>query len=210
MSIIRDLGIGTEINVSNADLVADYVPDGSGRYQIYRAEEFLVTRINGGSEANGEEFAERLERAPQFDAHEARAESMLSERFGSSMDVPTGEERNVVWIDGEAYLVDWADGVVAISVEIPAPTDADVDAAVDLAKREILADIGRAVSSRGDTMPATVSSFSELHDYVDANEYGGLCAGFIDWIGPDGEHLDMSIRVQDAVDAWLRAGRPTD
>jgi hypothetical protein len=36
-------------------------------------------------------------------------------------------------------------------------------------KSEILADIVAG------TVPASVSSFSELHDYVDANEYGGFC-----------------------------------
>lgn len=36
-------------------------------------------------------------------------------------------------------------------------------------KSEILADIAAG------TIPATVASFSELHDYVDANEYGGFC-----------------------------------
>jgi hypothetical protein len=32
-------------------------------------------------------------------------------------------------------------------------------------------DIDFAVSHRGDVMPHTVSSFSELHEYVDANDY---------------------------------------
>ena len=41
--------------------------------------------------------------------------------------------------------------------------------AVARSKREIIADIA---SGR---VPATVKTFSELHDYVDANEYGGLC-----------------------------------
>ena len=36
-------------------------------------------------------------------------------------------------------------------------------------KTEILADIAAG------TVPASVFTFSELHDYVDANEYGGFC-----------------------------------
>jgi hypothetical protein len=45
----------------------------------------------------------------------------------------------------------------------------DLDRAIKRAKEEILDDIetGR--------VPATVTRFAELHDYVDANEYGGLC-----------------------------------
>lgn len=68
--------------------------------------------------------------------------------------------------------------------------------AVERAKREILEDI---VSMR---VPSNIASFSELHDFVDANEYGGLC-------DPDAygdESTDFVIDVQDAVDAWIRAG----
>lgn len=43
-----------------------------------------------------------------------------------------------------------------------------------------------------------VSSFSELHDYVDANEYGGLCADRADW------EMEDAARVQDLLDVWLR------
>jgi len=74
--------------------------------------------------------------------------------------------------------------------------------AVARCKQEILADIA---SGR---VPATVASFSELHDYVDANEYGG---GAEDWSeeksGTD-EFCDFWNRVQNEVDAWIKAGRP--
>lgn len=55
-------------------------------------------------------------------------------------------------------------------------------------------------------VPATVGSFDELHDYVDANEYGGLC----DPDDPNSElpHLGPEVAaMQEEVDAWLRAGR---
>ena len=45
-----------------------------------------------------------------------------------------------------------------------------IEYAIERSKLEILQDIASGV------VPGTVSSFSELHDYVDANEYGGLCA----------------------------------
>lgn len=50
-------------------------------------------------------------------------------------------------------------------------------------------------------VPDSVRSFSELHDYIDANELGGFCdeAG-IDW---SLEHRNI---VQDSVHAWLSNG----
>jgi|GEM_PF-6824732 len=87
-------------------------------------------------------------------------------------------------------------------------TDRSFDAIVERCKREILADIA---SGR---VPASVGSFSELHDHVDANEYGGACETDEDGIGwwdmDRAGHEDV-VRfwnaVQDRVDWWLRAGR---
>jgi len=45
----------------------------------------------------------------------------------------------------------------------------NLQATIARMKSEILEDI------RTGKVPATVASFSELHDYVDANEYGGFC-----------------------------------
>lgn len=71
---------------------------------------------------------------------------------------------------------------------------------VERSKREILDDIAKGV------VPSDVASFSELHDYVDANEYGGLCEeGATD--GPVEEFIALGRIVQDEVDAWLKAGR---
>lgn len=64
-------------------------------------------------------------------------------------------------------------------------------------KAEIAEDIAQGV------VPETVASFSELHDYVDANTYAGLC---------DDDNADVTtdelIEMQDAVHEWLAAGRP--
>lgn len=95
-------------------------------------------------------------------------------------------------------------------------TAQDVAECVELTKAEILEDMGTAVSSRGDVMPETITSFSELHDYVDANTYGTLCDEDSKWHylwdvrGEDDmpASIDFAIEVQDAVDAWLKAGRP--
>lgn len=75
------------------------------------------------------------------------------------------------------------------------------DDIVAQAKREILEDI-----ANGD-VPATVASFSELHDHVDANTYGGLCDdGFPEQFANDEAWITFSDDVQDAVDAWIKAG----
>lgn len=93
---------------------------------------------------------------------------------------------------------------------MPTLPDAVVQAAIARAKREVVADIlkGR--------VPSTVKTFSELHDYVDANEYGGLTEGpFYDDARLADPAIDSGIvdhsaanKVQDAVDEWLRKGRP--
>ena len=88
-----------------------------------------------------------------------------------------------------------------------APTIAETVAAV---KREILDGIADG------TFPSTVATYSELHDYVDANELGGMCSDeFVERFGEsdlaDDEWPQWTAhvgQVQDIVDEWLRAGRP--
>jgi hypothetical protein len=85
-------------------------------------------------------------------------------------------------------------------------TDQDVADAIARSKREILADIdtGR--------VPASVATFGDLHDYVDANEYGGLCdeggAFDVGWSEDESSIDDRADEVQSAVHDWLVAGRP--
>ena len=84
-----------------------------------------------------------------------------------------------------------------------------IEHAIERSKVEILEDMSSGI------VPTTVSSFSELHDYVDANEYGGLCEAGSWWCIADDSvgliesdthllHFDQSVAVQDAVDAWLK------
>ncbi|VTU38349.1 hypothetical protein H4CHR_04403 [Variovorax sp. PBS-H4] len=80
-------------------------------------------------------------------------------------------------------------------------------------KAEILADM-----STG-RVPAFVTSFGDLHDHVDANEYGGLCEDGVIELGnslftertdPDTLQtqamMDVSNDLQDECDEWLKAG----
>lgn len=71
---------------------------------------------------------------------------------------------------------------------------------VERAKQEVLRDIATG------RVPATVKTFAELHDYVDANYYGGAFEG--DFDGSD-KVVGFWNRVQSEVDAWLKAGRPS-
>ena len=87
-----------------------------------------------------------------------------------------------------------------------------IEHAIERSKAEILEDIATGRE------PDTVSSFSELHDYVDANEYGGLCEEGTWWSLAESDddatkeanggmyllHFDQSAAVQNAVDAWLK------
>ena len=82
-----------------------------------------------------------------------------------------------------------------------------LDALVSIMKREILLDISDL------RVPHNVASFSELHDYVDANCYGGFCEdGVHPWAwNPEGGLTDAATDLinaaSDIVDKWLANGR---
>ena len=88
-----------------------------------------------------------------------------------------------------------------------------IEHAIERSKSEILKDIADGI------VPDTVCRFYQLHDYVDANEYGGLCESGSWWMLPDDVpdeileltneglqiiHTEQSNAVQNAVDAWLK------
>lgn len=83
-------------------------------------------------------------------------------------------------------------------------TPQEIAEAVRRSKREILADV------RSGRVPGDVRTFSRLHDYVDANEYGGLCEPDGPFsLGPEAEvsvDFDAAGQVQDQVHQWLVAG----
>lgn len=99
-----------------------------------------------------------------------------------------------------------------------------IDERIIQAKRELLRawwEPNSIVSSRGDTLKLTVNSFSELHDYMDANELGGLCEDhgavaaeadklFDNRDGADGAWIDACNAVQNEVDRWLSTRASVD
>lgn len=72
---------------------------------------------------------------------------------------------------------------------------------IALAKRQVMDDI------RSGLVPYHVATFSDLHDHVDANEYGDLIASWV-YDGDSQEKHDAYIgvinEVQGSVDRWLR------
>lgn len=83
-------------------------------------------------------------------------------------------------------------------------TAEQVAAAVARSKEEILADV------RDGTTPADVTDFGSLHDYTDANCYGGLCDDWTEAFDDDDAGNDAWMAfgnaVQDRVHRWLEAG----
>ena len=85
--------------------------------------------------------------------------------------------------------------LVVYSQTMNIPPWTTLDQAIERSKSEILGDIAEGI------IPATCASYSELHDYVDANGYGGAFEHDF-----DNEETDFWNAVQDAVDAWIKAG----
>jgi len=122
--------------------------------------------------------------------------------------------------DDDSYRALLTDSEALLQQLTPRRTAAEwqeeVAATVARAKLEILADIAAG------RVPASVRTFSELHDYVDANEYGGLCEDDSTFTERyrEGECKPSDVgsmteatmhaanRVQDLVSEWLEAGRP--
>lgn len=75
---------------------------------------------------------------------------------------------------------------------------AKISKAVALAKHEIEGDM------RAGIVPRDVGSFAELHDYVDANAYGGLTSGAYAKLSSS-DLVRFARSVQDELDAWLRS-----
>lgn len=65
---------------------------------------------------------------------------------------------------------------------------------IELSKKEIIADVLAGI------VPATVASFSDLHDYVDANCYGGMCEENYE----PSEENDRENNVLNALDLWIK------
>lgn len=91
-------------------------------------------------------------------------------------------------------------------------TTPTLDESIERMKQEIIDDVGAG------QVPADCSSFSELHDHVDANCYGGFCEdelmqNLIDHFGGRDENEGMPDALmaylnnaQNAIDRWIKEG----
>ena len=71
---------------------------------------------------------------------------------------------------------------------------------VERIKGEIREDMGSGV------VPPSVAAFGDLHDYVDANEYGGFCEdGVCDRFPSHDAFIGFVDAAQGEVDAWLKS-----
>ncbi len=133
--------------------------------------ELFVRRVLETSLENPD-FDRFLEYALFFDKHHQVADA--------------GEE----WTPPEDGPLNW-DSELGMHV----PLWTNMEKALARAKSEILADVAAG------TVPRTCSSFKELHDYVDANYYGGpVECGFEP---RDAEFWDA---VQGRIDKWITSG----
>lgn len=103
-----------------------------------------------------------------------------------------------------------------ITIAIPS-----LEETVSRMKREILQDRDVESTNNKATAPGTLrdaKSFGDLHDYVDANEYGGFCESafanaLIEHFGGRDEHegmpdamLEYMNDAQTAIDVWIKSG----
>ena len=79
--------------------------------------------------------------------------------------------------------------------EAPKDGSRNLRAVVERAKKEIIAHVAAGI------VPRTCASFSELHDYVDANGYGGAFERPF-----NNNETDFWNAVQDTVDRWIKQG----
>ncbi|WP_232232654.1 hypothetical protein [Cupriavidus sp. amp6] len=100
------------------------------------------------------------------------------------------------------------DTMNATATKLTAEQEEFVAKAIELGKAQIQQEIA---SGR---IPLTVKTYSALHDYVDANEFGGLCAddGDLPHLFPRATERDAEVfceaanRVQQALETWLASG----
>lgn len=64
-------------------------------------------------------------------------------------------------------------------------------------KKEILVDMAQGL------IPTNIKNFEQLHNFVDANEYAGLCEVINDFADIQEMH-EFGNAVQSALDAWIK------
>lgn len=91
-------------------------------------------------------------------------------------------------------------GTGVVAGEWLTPTEAAVRAVVAQAKAEIIRD-----AQAGHLPVDAITTFADLHDYTDANTYGGLCDEHVAEVFRV-DDIDTLNLVQDTVDVWIKEG----
>lgn len=141
--------------------------------------------------------------------------------YGSNFDAAMGylvvaicEENGVNLDDDDGYCLKATSKEICEYnlTRINAVVPTDLDETIRRMKREILDDV------RTGRMPVQVQAFSELHNHVDANEYGGFCIdeqadAMVAKFGGRDEHegmpqgmLDYINAAQESIDKWIVEG----
>lgn len=94
-----------------------------------------------------------------------------------------------------------------VATPLTGEQDGAIARAIELGKRQIQQEIAAG------RIPPTVTDFARLHDFVDANEFGGLCEDDGEWnrlfprtsTAEDDAFCEAANRVQAALGQWLTA-----
>lgn len=104
------------------------------------------------------------------------------------------EFKTAVAVRRVADSYDWTTGRAVNPDKVD--TAAELQRVIERAKREIVDDVKHGI------VPPTVPDYSALHDYTDANKYGGA---FEEGAHPV-EDTDFWNAMQEACDEWIKAG----
>jgi hypothetical protein len=109
----------------------------------------------------------------------------------------TGVPRNCT---DPLHIADAVEVVLRKAAQLSRPREWTKEAVVRRMKAEILHDFANGI------VPHTaVENFSQLHDFVDANEYGGLCENDCPFRADSDEHAGIINAAQEEIDQWLHA-----
>lgn len=151
-----------------------------------------VTRVTTGYLRVWVEHVER-------DKREHPAEPRFYVDFGATEDDLFSEAISLFRTESEEELRTWLEKFIADPDLAKVAKDQLLFQVTEQAKHEVRREV------EAGRIPNTVTSFSDLHDYCDANGFGGAFDGV-----HDAADTDFWNAVQGAVDLWIKAGALKD
>ena len=215
-------GGGFQLQMPTAEFIATYTPAKEKPYTLVEVTcDAFQDNISVKAYSNGDRWNGWV--MPYFPVSEVPKlinllPSLVLSENGTKITDPTGVEEefwDITEINGEkVFAVGAGFWCWEISRATTDPSSTTLDDVIKKMKTEIIADV------MGQRVPVNVCSFSELHDFVDANCYGGFCVdnGITDQLiamhggrdadegMPQGVH-DFMNAAQAAIDAWIKGGK---